>query len=316
MQTSARVVLDSINSSGQRLTTFEVTAHRFVLAEINTHRALSRNYRSSRAVPFTKLLAEANNPAMPVSYVKNRPGMVGTDQMNESEIAVTRFWWCKAAEAAVAGAQALSETHIHKSIVNRVLEPYLFVHGVISATEWNNFYSLRLAPDAQPEFQLLAKAMEAARNANTPRKLIPGQWHLPYVDEYADAERLDKHLFGLGRHGYGPAECREILSGMCKLSVARVARVSIKPHDGSNIDVAKDIKLHDKLFVDHHMSPFEHAAMADEAHWQTTDESMMTADGPVTQTIRELVGTYQRQWGNFVGWVQYRKMLPNEFVPG
>jgi thymidylate synthase ThyX len=315
-EVSANVILDSRNPFGQRLTTLKVTAHRFILAEINTHRALTRNYRSSRAVPFAKLLAEANDPAMPVAYMKNRPGMVSYEKMTDAEAVVAQLRWCDAAEAAVDHAKHLAETDIHKSVVNRILEPYLFVHGVISATEWNNFYTLRLAPDAQPEFQALALAMRRAMDASEPRILSVDQWHLPYVDDYLDAERLDKHLYGTGNHFYGAKECEQIRSAMRKLSVARVARVSIKPHDGSNIDVAKDILLHDRLLTDHHMSPFEHVAMADETCWQTSDQTVLTNTGPETQSIRELVGRYQRQWGNFRGFVQYRKTLPEEFVAG
>ena len=35
----AKIILDSINERGERLTTMEVCCHRFVLSEFNTHRA-------------------------------------------------------------------------------------------------------------------------------------------------------------------------------------------------------------------------------------------------------------------------------------
>ena len=50
-QPSARIILDSISPEGYRLTTMEVTLHRFVLAEFNTARVFSRNSASSRAIP-------------------------------------------------------------------------------------------------------------------------------------------------------------------------------------------------------------------------------------------------------------------------
>ena len=45
MPYKAEILLDSINPSGNRLTTFVITFPRFVLAEMNTHRLLSRNNR-------------------------------------------------------------------------------------------------------------------------------------------------------------------------------------------------------------------------------------------------------------------------------
>jgi len=62
-----------------------VTAHRFILAEINTHRVLSRSYRSSRAVPVKTLLEEVRTrPAMPVHWGANRPGMQAHEELTGS----------------------------------------------------------------------------------------------------------------------------------------------------------------------------------------------------------------------------------------
>ena len=55
----AEVLLDSINPSGQRLTTFVLRFPRFVLSEFNTHRMFSRNASSSRAIPTTKTMTNA-----------------------------------------------------------------------------------------------------------------------------------------------------------------------------------------------------------------------------------------------------------------
>ena len=53
---SANVICDSINEQGVRLTTFEIEYPRFILAELNTHRQLSRNSSSSRAIPIQNIL--------------------------------------------------------------------------------------------------------------------------------------------------------------------------------------------------------------------------------------------------------------------
>jgi thymidylate synthase ThyX len=72
-------------------------------------------------------------------------------------------------------------------------------------------------------------------------------------------------------------------------SVARCARVSYMNHGMTRIDHIQDAKLHDILLRDGHMSPFEHQA-----------RPLMIGD-PINAS-------------NFRGWMQYRKMLPNEAV--
>jgi hypothetical protein len=80
-----------------------------------------------------------------------------------------------------------------------------------------------------------------------------------------------------------------------KISAGRCARVSYLNHDGTNPDAEKDIELHDRLLAAGHMSPFEHQATPLE----------QICEGSATEF-------YEDQSGNFVGWKQYRKTLPNE----
>src|ERR1700722_14687036 len=73
---TAHVVADSISEDGIRLTTMEVRLHRFVLAELNTHRVFSRNSASSRALPVAKQIqAVREDPAVPVEFGAKRAGM-------------------------------------------------------------------------------------------------------------------------------------------------------------------------------------------------------------------------------------------------
>src|SRR5436190_18443341 len=51
MSYEAKILADSISPDDVRLTTLVVTFPRFILAEVNTHRMLSRNSASSRAIP-------------------------------------------------------------------------------------------------------------------------------------------------------------------------------------------------------------------------------------------------------------------------
>jgi thymidylate synthase ThyX len=244
MRTTATVIADSISASGIRLTTLQVRFPRFILAEVNTHRVFSRSYRSSRAVPVAKLIAEVRaTPFMPSQFTLNKPGMQGGDALKGDKLKQAIAVWLAAAKEAADFAELLADAGVHKQYANRGLEPYLYVDGVISSTDWANFYELRCHPDAQPEFQELAQLMRDAIKSNTPTYVRPGEWHMPYVT---------------------PEELTELGVDTClKLSAARCAWVSYKPFDQSKAsDVQKALATFDKLITSRpmHASPCEHQA--------------------------------------------------------
>ena len=68
---SATIVADSVNQQGDRLTSLLITFPRILLSEINTHRMLSKNTSSSRAIPFHKMVkAIQENPFIPIAWQK------------------------------------------------------------------------------------------------------------------------------------------------------------------------------------------------------------------------------------------------------
>jgi thymidylate synthase ThyX len=72
----ARIVADSTNAKGNRLTTMVVVFPRIVLAEFNTHRVFSRNSASSRAIPVEKMIAMVEEqPYVPEEWGSNQKGM-------------------------------------------------------------------------------------------------------------------------------------------------------------------------------------------------------------------------------------------------
>lgn len=236
---SASILADSVNIAGQRLTTVQYTAHRFVLAELNTHRVFSRNARSSRAVPTARLIDEVRtNPALPVELARNQSGMVAGEALDDNDVRNAVTVWRAAARLAAGEAARLAAIGVHKQWANRVLEPFLWVHGIISSTKWGNFFRLRLAPDAQPEMQALARAIRDAMDASEPVELDDGEWHLPYIA--------------------GAGLCDDL----CMLSAARCARVSYAPFDG-NDSYQREKERAEHLMKSGHWSPFEHQAQAD-----------------------------------------------------
>jgi thymidylate synthase ThyX len=239
MAYSARVLLDSVSPAGVRLTTLEVTFPRFVLAELNTHRAFSRNSASSRAIPTSKLLERVEkDPVLPLEWGRNQAGMSARDALTEEEAAQAREAWLSARDAAVAQTRRLLELKLHKQELNRLLEPFLWHTVIISATEWKNFFELRCAPNAQPEIRAAALRMREALEQSRPSCVLHGEWHLPLVQD--DERALD-------------VQTRK------RISAARCARVSYLTHEGKR-ELEKDLELYERLKSDRHWSPFEHVA--------------------------------------------------------
>ncbi len=238
---TARVVADSTSPTGNRLTTIEVRLHRFVLAEFNTHRVLSRNSASSRAIPVHRTLAVvAADPAVPVQWPAEQTGMQGGRLLDERSADRARTVWLAARTAAMTYAAELISLGVHKSVVNRLLEPFMWTTVIASATSWDGFWDQRCSTLAQPELRVAATAMRAAYDASTPTALTRGAWHLPYL---TDAEAAD-----LGGEAL-------------KVSAARCARVSYLTHDGRR-DPAADLTLYGRLVAADppHASPLEHVA--------------------------------------------------------
>ena len=237
----AEVLLDSVNPAGQRLTTFVLRFPRFVLSEFNTHRMFSRNASSSRAIPTPKLMQQLrDDPVLPVEWGRNQSGMQARDVLGDDAARQAAAEWLAARDAALAHAEQLRATGVHKQIVNRVLEPWMWASVIVSSTTYENFFTLRCHADAQPEIKRLADLMREAYTASTPMVRAAGEWHLPFPGPDDD---------GL------PVEERK------QVSVARCARVSYLTHVGTR-DIAADRQLHQRLLDAGHWSPFEHVAMA------------------------------------------------------
>lgn len=274
----AKILLDSIGPSGKRITTWELRYPRFVHAELMTHRLFSRNSASSRAIPNEKLIAQVvENPAMPVFWGRNQSGMQAREELAGDELQCAIEAWIQGRDAAVALSRQLAASGLHKQIANRVIEPWMFITVIVTATEFDNWFAQRDHPDAQPEIAWIAKDMHALYLDSSPWLLPEGYWHLPFVTSYGDRP-IDETVNHL------PIEQKKLVS------VGRCARVSYLTHDGRR-DPQADIDLAKKLMSQNpgHWSPFEHVAQA-----------MEKAEPS----------------GNFVGWKQFRKEFANEHVGG
>lgn len=287
MAFSAKVLADSIAPCGSRLTTLEVSYPRFIHSEMLTHRMLSRNSASSRAIPVEKLIQRVvDDPVVPLYIGANQKGMQAGAELPELTRGQAVLDWIEARDFAVTQARNLVALGVHKSIPNRLLEPWMWITVIVSATEWDNFYGLRLHKDAEPHFQHIARMMRDAMDASTPMAISAGAWHLPLWFPEED-EPLAREIVGptLASSTY----IGEAVQAMAiKVSIGRCARVSYLTHDGRR-DLRDDVALYERLIVQEplHASPAEHVAKA--------------LDTP-------------ERVGNFVGWRQLRKTLPNEHI--
>lgn len=287
MAYSAKVLADSISPRGVRLTTLEVTFPRIVLAEFNTHRVFTRNSASSRAIPTKKMIERVlKDPFISSYWGKNQSGMQAHSELGPTTKFIAQKLWTWSRFIAVAIVWILMKLDVHKQLGNRLLEPWLWHTVIVTSTEWENFFGLRLDPNAQPDMRMAAMEMDKAMRGSTPNQLRNGEWHLPLVNDYVK----------LCYEGFSDDD-------IVKISVGRCARVSYLTHDGKR-DPQADIDLADRLLKAGHMSPFEHAARPMTQEECDNDYS--------TGASLSLAFPEFSFCGNFRGWVQYRKTLPNE----
>ena len=150
---SATIVADSVNQQGDRLTSLLITFPRILLSEINTHRMLSKNTSSSRAIPFKKMVeAIQENPFIPIAWQKDHKGMQGTEYF-DTHASITKDYnqdihygfWMDARDEAIKMATCLHDEGLTKQLCNRLLEPFMWTTMLITGSKegWYNFHSLR-----------------------------------------------------------------------------------------------------------------------------------------------------------------------------
>lgn len=355
---SATIVADSINEYGNRLTTYVIVFPRMILAELNTHRALSRNSASSRAIPFKTMLKRVEEePFIPIAFQKDHKGMQGTEYLEGEELAFATEKWLQAKDSAIHHAKQMSDLKVTKQLCNRLLEPFLYHTVIVTGSEWENFFSLRCPQYVTPvggkdedgndwvyrskkdvmeghsnednlvmmdnfsqedwlklnkgqgEIHImdLAEKMWDAMNESTPKELKAGEWHIPFGDMIDETRVKDLIAPNDGslvntilRDTVDYSNVNKLSDIKVKIATARCARVSYLNFEGKD-DYEADVKLFNILLGSGHMSPFEHVAKA--MTQQEYGHSYLATDGQMP-----IYGLS----GNFKGFIQYRKTLPNE----
>lgn len=160
---SAEIVADSI-CNGHRITTMLLTFPRFILPELLTHRMFSRNSASSRAIPFGKMVKMVEeDPFIPIAWQKDHKGMQGTEYWTDDDTvtidegdeyeryakiysATEHFIteWLEARDLAIAQSYELNRLGVTKQLCNRLLEPFMWHTVLLTSTEFENFFKLRM----------------------------------------------------------------------------------------------------------------------------------------------------------------------------
>ena len=335
---TAKVVCDSVSEQGVRLTTFEIEYPRFIHGELMTHRMLSKNSSSSRAIPIQKMLDQIeSNMAIPVYWGKNKSGMQAVEEVNGYNLEDSKLEWKLAYKSAKHHTNLLSVFGLHKQVPNRLTEPFQMMKVVITGTDWDNFFNLRIHPDAQPEICMLAYKMYKAMQESKPIELKVGEWHLPYVDKYdipITYSDQGGYEYETGYHTFyydseAGRTCEQVLTleQAIKLSAASCASVSYRRTEGMTLEKAE--KIFDMLIKAEviHASPFEHLATPIKKHLCVfKDNDYVFADSEVDLDLSVNLTYNNRTWeygithmnkqgqlcsGNLRGFVQYRHTLPN-----
>ncbi|RMH15271.1 MAG: hypothetical protein D6698_11385, partial [Gammaproteobacteria bacterium] len=176
-----RIALTRANEVDDDLVTFRLVYPRMVHAEFLTHRVLSRNSSSSRAIPAKKARSSVLAFCEPYEWGANNPGMQSRKPLSPMRKFFARAAWRFGASAAYLTHWMLEKIGAHKQIVNRVIEPYSVIHTVATATRkhWQMFLELRNHPDADPTIHHLAYLIEQELNKDG------DDWrnfHLPFVN--------------------------------------------------------------------------------------------------------------------------------------
>ena len=285
--------------------TFHLRYPRFIHSEMMTHKDFSRSAASSRAIPVAKMLNQVwNEPAMPIHWGINQPGMQATKEFSPWKQNFLRNLWQLCGRTVCVFVWVAMKFGLHKQVANRMLEPWQWMQVTLTTCKLANFFNLRIHSDAQPEIRYLAEQMKDMLSRSTPRILQKNEWHLPWITD-ADRELVS--------HMSDPVEVLK------KMSAARCARSSYANFDGER-SVEKDLATYAKLVeaAPVHASPCEHQCTPDRMVYEPVRDTRETCK--TTEEGVNRVG-FVRQWanwqlhGNLTGYIQYRNTIPNHYKP-
>lgn len=242
-----RIIADSTNEHGIRLTTFVITIPTCLLAELRTHRLFrwsdtdfSVNANSDRAIPISKKIDMVEkNYYNPIVSLANK-GMSGIEEnIPKDVIEYAENSWITFKNETIKNCRMLEQLGLHKQYVNRLLMPFSLSDVIVTGDNFAflNFFKLRCTLDTEPNFRKIANQMFTLYKNNVPKFIDTNEYHIAFDDE------IDKDIKGLDR---------------LLVSASMCARISY------NIDKKESLEKHIeraiKCYKSGHYSIFEHQA--------------------------------------------------------
>lgn len=222
----AEVIQHSVSPEGKEIITFSVKYGLIVHSEWIRHRLLSNSVKSNRAVSMKQIRKEViEDPYVPIKFGGQQAGMVAIDEDQFGYAKVCRWLWKNSRWGAVGVHWLFEKLKLHKEITNRILNPWQWVRSTTTATDYDNFYKLRLHKDAQKDINVIAKAMHEALQLSEPMLINAGEYHVPYVS---------RRRTGNGELEYYDSDGTQLNTQQAiEASCARCARSSYDNHDGT-----------------------------------------------------------------------------------
>ena len=348
MKNKVYIVGHSLSPQSAETITVLATFPRIILSEINTHRMLSKNTSSSRAIPFKKMVeAVENDPFIPIAWQKDHKGMQGNEYLTGN---LTEYNWLKARDKAVEQAKILHGLDVTKQLCNRLLEPFMWTTMLITGSKegWDNFFNLRC-----PSYKLIGLGKENVKSRKEwlEKMQFSSALH-PSMYPKTDVEWLqinkgqaEIHIMDLAEKIYdavNESTPKQLQAGewhipmisdleslklstddQIKLSVGRAANTSYTVvGDGKELTLEHAIKIHDKCVELVHSSVFEHCAraMSDEEYYSFIKGKVKT--GHIDESEHQIfLSNKSHNWGDYseLGWcnnlkgfIPYRYFIDNK----
>jgi len=334
----AKIIADNINC-GNRLTTFQVVCDTHTLSLLKDHKEFSISYRDVTDYDFEELVKHIQeNPFVPIAWRKGCKEVEYFDAKSSKEAESS---WLITGDRAIKSAKSLdwlmtdeegNNYGITEQICNRLLEAYMYHTVLITATEWEKFFSLRC-----PQYEWGNEKFRSWKDLSI---AIGRGDNDEWMNSTSNLERLSKnkgqseiHVMALAEvmwDQYNLSAPKKLKAGewhipfdrhnsneptiqnnnlRIKTAIAQCERVLNKKEKGES-DLESDIEAYDKLLKLQHHSLFEHCAYV-----MNDEEFVRFNKGLRTNNIDEILkDSFYGQCNNFRGFVQYRYLIENKMI--
>lgn len=141
---NATIVADSICNKN-RITSMILTIPQIVVKELLRHRMFSFSSSSMRAIPFKKVIDDTKEHMfIPLAFQRHHSGMQGTEYLSGKEAEKAEQQWIETGLKACDEAERLYNLEVTKQMCSRIIEPFGYAKILVTSTEFENFFNLRL----------------------------------------------------------------------------------------------------------------------------------------------------------------------------